>query len=260
MHVLHLCLGAVGTGVLDGDALATRLVLIVVRGNDLSVVLRSKDGIALGLDVYAMVDLRLAAVQRILALAVRRGDKHERVSLHGHTIATFWEVHAGAFQIGNLRRSVALLVPLFHLSHNHLVITLKVIALDDTDNSAHIAWVGSIAARLDASHPTRVVIGREVLRVLLIAACHENFGMVLIALAYIVVLLELLIGTVIVGKDIVAVVGSLYAKMVVGCGSYIALSVCRLDDALGERHGGRDAIAAHLLHGIPCVLIDILLS
>lgn len=84
--------------------------------------------------------------------------------------------------------------------------------------------------------------------------------MILVALSHIVVFLELLVRLVIIGKDIVSIETALHAEMVVGGISQCTFSISRLDDALCERYGGRYAIAAHLLHGILCVIVYVLLS
>ena len=84
--------------------------------------------------------------------------------------------------------------------------------------------------------------------------------MVLIALADIIILLELLVGLVIIGTDKLAVELALHTEMVIGGSGEHTLSLSRLDDALGKSHRGRYAISPHLLHGILRILVDISLS
>ena len=84
--------------------------------------------------------------------------------------------------------------------------------------------------------------------------------MVLLALTDIVVLLELLVGLVIIGKDIVAIISTLNTEMVV-CGiGKSTLSVSGLDDALGKSDGGRYAVPPHLLTCIARVKIYVIYS
>ena len=84
--------------------------------------------------------------------------------------------------------------------------------------------------------------------------------MVLIALADIIILLELLVRLVIIGTDKLAVELTLHAEMVIGSSGEHTLSISRLDDALGKGHRGRYAISPHLLHGILRILVYISLS
>ena len=96
--------------------------------------------------------------------------------------------------------------------------------------------------------------------ILLVTPGHEDFGMVLIALSHVVILLELLVGLVIIGKNIRAIERALHTKMVVGSPGEPAVAVARLNQALGKSNGGRNTIAAHLLHRILRILVDVLLS
>ena len=84
--------------------------------------------------------------------------------------------------------------------------------------------------------------------------------MVLIALSHIVILLELLVWLVIVGKNVCAIELALNAEMVIGSPGKSTLTVGRLDDALGKGHRGRYAVPAHLLHRVLRILVNVLLS
>ena len=81
--------------------------------------------------------------------------------------------------------------------------------------------------------------------------------MVLIALSHIIILLEVLIGFVVIGKYIVAVVRALHTEVVVGGLRQGALAVGRLDDALRQGDGGWYAIPPHLFHGVLGIVVDI---
>ena len=103
-----------------------------------------------------------------------------------------------------------------HLLHDHLVILLQVGTFDDTYQGIGVVLRRGVTASLDAGCPTTIVIGREVADIPLIAGGHEDFGMVLIALSHIIILLEVLVGLVVIGKYIVAVVRALHSEVVVG--------------------------------------------
>ena len=145
-------------------------------------------------------------------------------------------------------------------AHHHLVVLLQSGTLDDAHQRGDITFVGGIAAPLDGSSPATVVVGGKAGGMLAVALRHEDFGMVLIALPHTVVFLELLVGPVVIRQDIVAVVGTFHAEVVVGGIGQGAPAVRRLNDTLCQRHRGGYAIASHLLHGILRILLDILLS
>ena len=84
--------------------------------------------------------------------------------------------------------------------------------------------------------------------------------MIFIALGYILIFLETLIGLVIVGKNVGTIVCSLHTKMIVGCLGKHTFSVSRLDDALSKGDRCRYAITLHLKHGIRCIFVNIFLS
>lgn len=81
--------------------------------------------------------------------------------------------------------------------------------------------------------------------------------MVFIALSHIIILLEVLVGLVVIGKYVVAVVRALHTEVVVGGLRQGALAVGRLDDALRQGDGGRYAIPPHLFHGVFRIIVDI---
>ena len=70
--------------------------------------------------------------------------------------------------------------------------------------------------------------------------------MILVALSYIVVFLEMLIGLVIVGKDIIAMEITFDSEMIVGNIGESALAVGRFNDCLGKGNGCRYSISSHL--------------
>ena len=84
--------------------------------------------------------------------------------------------------------------------------------------------------------------------------------MVFIALPDIIILLELLIGMIIIGKYLMTIVLPLDAEMVIGSIGKGTLFIARLDDALRQGDRGRYAIPAHLFHGVFCKFFDILLT
>ena len=87
MHILHPRFGSVFTGVFNSDRLAASCRGSMIDTNDHTIVFRGKNIVLVGLDVDAVVYLRLAFVHRVFTLAVRRCDKHELLSLHRHTVA-----------------------------------------------------------------------------------------------------------------------------------------------------------------------------
>ena len=147
-----------------------------------------------------------------------------------------------------------------HLLYHHFVKTLKLCTFDDVDHSGHIVACRRITALLDTCSPTFIVIGRQISDILLVSLCHEHLGMVFIALPNIVILLELLVWLVIVCQDIVSVVCTLYAEMIVGSVCQCTFAIGRLDDTLGKSYGCRYAISPHLLHSILCIPFYVLLS
>ena len=219
-----------------------------------------------------MMHLCLALVHRVFARSVWRRNKHERITFDRHIVLTLRQVHTRRFEVAAtcLTRgcpcfqricSRAKLSPFpTHLLHDHLVVLLKVAALNDPNNGRDIIGRGGIAALLNACRPSLVVIGRKAADIFLVTGCHEDFGMVLIALPYIVILLELLIGFIIVGKNVCPIELALYSEMVIGGSGKGTLAISRLDDALCQGHGRWYAIPAHLFHRELGILVDILLS
>ncbi len=87
MHILHPRFGSVFTGVFNSDRLTASCRGSMIDTNDHTIVFRGKNTLLVGLDVDAVVYLRLAFVYRVFTLAVRGGDEHELLSLHRHTVA-----------------------------------------------------------------------------------------------------------------------------------------------------------------------------
>ena len=239
----------------------------MVHTNDLPVVLRRKKGLVLTTDVDTLMKLCPAVIHRVTTVAVRRGHKHELISFQRQGIKA---VGSGFRRDGCCRsgRHIPLAVVcganLLSLSlglfNHHLVVLLQIGSLDDTDDGTDIVLGRGIPTSLDTCSPSFIIIRRKVPGVFLIAVSHEDFAVVLIALADIIILLELLVGLVIIGTDILAVELALHAEMVIGGSGEHTLSLSRLDDALGKGHRGRYAISPHLLHGILRILVDISLS
>ena len=147
-----------------------------------------------------------------------------------------------------------------HLLYHHFVKTLELCTFDDINHCGHIVTRRRITALLDTCSPTFIVIWRQISDILLVSLCHEYLGMVFIALPNIVILLKLLIWLVIVSQDIVPIICSLYAEMIVGSVCQCTFAIGRLDDALGKSYGCRYAISPHLLHSILCIPFYVLLS
>ena len=267
MHIGSLTLAAILTLVLNRYRLATAGVGIVVHTNDLPVVLRGKESFVLATDVDTLMELRPAVVHRVTTVAERRGYKHELIPFQRKGIKT---VGSGLCRDGSCRsdRHIPLAVvcgtnPLaFPLSlfHHHLVILLEIGTLDDTNDGIDIVPVRGIATSLDGSSPSPVVVRRKIPGVFLIALSHEYLAVVLKALADIIILLELLVGPVIIRKYILSIELALHTEMVVGGPGEHALSIGRLDDALRKGDRCRYAISAHLLHGMRCIPVNIILS
>ena len=213
------------------------------------------------------MELRFAVVHRVTTIAERRSHKHELFSFQRQRIKT---IGSWLFRNGRCRSSrhgsvsvvcgANLLSLAFGLLYHHLVVLLQVCTFNDSNDGTDIVLGCGIAASLDASSPSFVIIRREIPGVLLIAVAHEDFAMILIALANIIILLELLIRLVIVRTDILTIELTLHTKMVIGSTGEHTLSLGRLYDSLGKSDRSRYAISAHLLHGILCILIYISLS
>ena len=86
VHILYPHPRAVLSGILHGDGLAPSGIRAVVNTHDSSFVLGRQDRFPVGFDIHAVVHLHGSFVQRIFPVAVRRGDEHEAVALHGHAV------------------------------------------------------------------------------------------------------------------------------------------------------------------------------
>ena len=81
VHIGCLILGAVRSVILQGHTLAAAGVDIMIDTDDAAVILGGKKAVTLTLNIHTLVELRLPRIHRVFAVAIRRGYKHELVSL-----------------------------------------------------------------------------------------------------------------------------------------------------------------------------------
>ena len=232
MHIGHLHLATVVSVIFDCHGLTTACIGVLIDLHDLSVVLRSQQRLVVTTDVNTLVELCLSCIDGVGTVPEGGGDKHELLSFQRKGIETIRSLGSGCLLtvLGrNGQRIVGnteLLSLGCHLLHDHSVVLLEVGTFDDIANGGDIVLVSGVAASLDAFSPSFIVIRGEVLGVFLISGSHEDLGMILIALSDIIILLELFVGLVVIGKHIGTIELTLHAKVVVGSPGEGALSTC----------------------------------
>ena len=178
------------------------------------------------------MELCLSCIDGVGTVPEGGGDKQELLSLQRKGVETVRSLGSGCLLtvLGRNGQRVVSNTELLslgsHLLHDHTVVLLEIGTFDDTANGGDIVLVSGVAASLDAFSPSFIVIRGEVLGVFLISGSHEDLGMILIALSDIIILLELFVGLVVIGKDIGTIELALHAKVVVGSPGEGALSTC----------------------------------
>ena len=147
-----------------------------------------------------------------------------------------------------------------HLLHDHAVVFLQVVSLNDALKRGSILAAGSIACLLQTSSPSLVVVRGELEKGCVSLVLFQKLGVVLVGVSHRSILTELLIRTVVgIDKVLASILnptgGSLDTEMIVALTRQFTLSACALADALCQGNRSRYAIAAHLLHGILCILL-----
>ena len=234
------------------DIVAATLA-VIARLDDLSSLLGGKDGVMVGLDVYAIVHLA-DIVNRVHPHTKGRGYQHKLVAFDWHGIVC--DLHLICEQRG---LSVRCLLSFgldfcLHLLHHLTVNILESKAFDSTDEILAVSTRSGIACLVKPHAPSSIVICRKSETAGIALIVHQELAVMFIGVCYGGILAELLIGLVIC-INAVSPSGSkprwgrLDAEVVVFITGKLTLSVGTLQYALSQYHRCRDAVTAHLLHG-----------